>query len=99
MLSVGGDDLFELVAGETTCLCARRLEQDMDERGLEEEVIVVAYFIPSVGQQGHRFIGRLLEYTVGSSNIAQTGAVLLREWGEVTLIKTVPPLFGFAVSE
>jgi hypothetical protein len=36
VLGVGGDDLLELVAGETAGVGARRLEQDVDECGLEE---------------------------------------------------------------
>lgn len=71
----------------------------MDQLLLREEVILRYQFFFGVGEDGHWLFGHLLEYTVRSSNIADSGAVVGCEYCEVAFVEARPPLLGFAVAE
>lgn len=94
-VGVGGRDVVEVVAGQEG---ARSLEQHVDEGSVGEEVVVGEEAGGGVGLEGEGLKWRLLEYTVGSSNILEPQVVLRSGPREVAFVETLPPPQSLAVA-
>jgi hypothetical protein len=74
-------------------------KKHMNEGAVSEEVVLCRNFVFGEGEKSKVLLGRLLEYTIGSSNIAEVAGELGREWSPVSFVEPSPPLACLTVAE
>jgi hypothetical protein len=90
--------MLERVAGEAAMAGFFGFEEDVEQLGLGQEVVGGDDFIFGEGGQQRSLAGRLLEYTLGSSNIPEFLHLPAAEAPEVPLVEALPPLTSLAVA-